>query len=283
MPTAAPNQIFREALAFARGRAPLPTALNTMGLRELPRDVRMKSLFSARNTNADILQDIGSKIEGLLQGEFNEATARAQLQDAFDAVGYQPATGFPEGERVPPAEEGGLRDLSSDKRIRLVLETNLRQAANFGFLQQGNDPLSRWQYPAFELVRIYDREEPRGEMPGSMGWNERWVRAGGELTDGDRMIALKDDSVWDNLGDSNLFDDGLDSPFPPFAFNSGMGWREVPREEAIEMGLIDGNEIPSENDARFFDEEMQADAEQFSTEKLLNLRSGIRERIAQLT
>lgn len=262
---------FVEALEFLFNRAVLPTHLGTRELRQLEADVRRKSFFSARNTLAEALDFQREQVAALLQGEFNEATARAKVQDLYDSIDYRPA----------PDDEGGLKDLSSDKRIRLVLETNLRQAANFGLLEQGNDPLSRWQYPAFELVRIYDREEPRGEMPGSLGWLERFVRAGGRLFDG-RMIARKDDPVWASLGDSNLFEDGLDSPFPPFAFNSGMGWREVPREEAIELGLITGDEAPSESDARFFDEEMAEDAAQFNPQQFEDLRRSLRARIREL-
>lgn len=58
------------------------------------------------------------------------------------------------------------------------------------------------------------------------------------------MIALKDDAVWQSLGSSGLFDDGLDAPHPPFAFQSGMGWRAVPREECMALGLITGDDIP---------------------------------------
>lgn len=272
---------FVEALRFLTGKNVFPTALGSRDLQTIDADIRRKSLFSARTTNAQYLQAVGSRVNALLSGAVNEATARAELQDVLDSLDYDPQRGFTAGESVPPAEAGSLRDLSSDKRIRLVLETNLRQAANFGLLEQGNDPIARWQFPAWELVRIYDREEPRGEMPGSMGWEERFVRAGGELFDG-RMIALKDDAVWESLGDSGLFDDGLDSPFPPFAFNSGMGWREVPREEAIALGLITGDEAPSASDARFFDEEMAEDAAQFSRAELEEARRSLRERIREL-
>ena len=262
---------FDEAIRFLLDKRLLPTTLDSAGLRDLARDVREKSLFSARNNFETVLQDIQDKLGGLLRGEFNEATARAQVQDSLDAIGYSPA----------PEDAGGLKDLASDRRVRLVLETNLRQAANFGLLEQGNDPISRWQYPALELIRIYDREEPRGEMPGSLGWQERFVRAGGQLIDG-RLIALKSDPVWSNLGNSDLFEDGLDSSVPPYAFNSGMGWREVPRDEALELGLVGPGQMANQSDARFFDEELTEDAEQFSTDTLEQLSRSLQQRLSQL-
>ncbi len=211
-----------------------------------------------------------------MKGEFNEATARMVIQDAIKQTGYTAAAGFPgdQGKEIPPAEEGGLRDLASDERIKLVLETNYRQAANFALREQGNDDLGRFMFPAWELVRLYSRKEPRGEMPGSLGWPERFVRAGGSLVD-DRMVALKDDDVWENLGDSEQFPDGLDSSFPPYAFNSGMAWREVSRADCIDLGLITGDELPEKTEGRFFDEDQINDAV-FAPGELTQLLKGLR-------
>ena len=52
-----------------------------------------------------------------------------------------------------------------------------------------------------------------------------------------RLIALKTSPIWEALGSRFLFDDALNVDHPPFAFGSGMGWREVPLEEAQELGL----------------------------------------------
>lgn len=264
---------FAEAIAAAAGKGLLPTSLDSNGIRQLAREVREKSLLSARNTHEGILSTIRTQIDGLLKGEFNEATARATIQDALDAVGYTPEAGFSDAEpgAIPPAARGTLRDLSSDERVRLVLDTNMAQAQNYGFKLQGMDPDALWQYPAFELVREEVREVPRGEMPGTQGWPERFVRAGGRLVDG-RMIALKSDPIWENLGNSELFSDGLDSSFPPYAFNSGMGWREVPRAEAIELGLL----LPGESsdpaaDQTFFTPEDEENLAGFAPGELRDL------------
>ena len=52
------------------------------------------------------------------------------------------------------------------------------------------------------------------------------------------MIARKGATIWEELGSAAIFDDALDTDHPPFAFNSGMGWRSVPRAECIRLGLI---------------------------------------------
>ncbi len=109
-------------------------------------------------------------------------------------------------------------------------------------------------------MRLETRKEERTD------WDERFVRAGGELHDG-RMVALKDDAVWENLGDSGLFDDGMDTDTPPYAFNSGMGWREVGRDEAIALGVLEPNATPEPTEGRFFDVD-NVDTDTFSAEDL---------------
>lgn len=246
----------------------LPTGMSSAELRQLSRDVRASSLFSARTTHAGYLEEIQKVADEMLAGKIDIATGRARLQDKLEELQYDPSRGFPDDTEVPPAEAGSLRDLSSDKRLKLVLETQTRHAANFALHLQGMEPEARFEFPAWELVRIYSREKERED------WPERFVRAGGSLVDG-RMVALKDDEVWSELGDSDLFPDGLDSDVPPYAFSSGMGWREVSREECIELGLITGDEAPDETDARFFDE-TQLNADQFTREELEQLLADLR-------
>lgn len=75
------------------------------------------------------------------------------------------------------------------------------------------------------------------------------------------MIALKDSPIWAALGDgAGDYTDTLDNPFPPFAFNSGMDWRDVPRAECEELGLIAGDETPGKMEGELDpgDREVQA-------------------------
>jgi hypothetical protein len=126
----------------------------------------------------------------------------------------------------------------------LMLETNMRMAANRGKVAAGNTPYLLFAYPAWELVRVYSRVVPRGTPQSeSPGWYERWAEAGASVQwvgaiDGP-LMARKDSPIWLALGEGvGGHEDALDNPYPPFAFGSGMGWREVPREEAIAEGLI---------------------------------------------
>jgi hypothetical protein len=236
---------FSEAVAELHRKQLLPTTLSSGELRAIDARIREESVLSARTPHAGYLQDVKDGLADLLAGDTNIATVRAYLQDSLDFLDYHPERGFGDelSEGIPPAREGSLQDLSSDRRLNLLLETKLRQEANRGFQLAGQDDFALYAWPAYELVRIYPRRIPRGEeeRDPSESWPERWEECGGEFYDG-RMIARKDDPIWSELGNSERFDDGLDSEVPPFAFGSGYGWREVSREECIELGVISEDE-----------------------------------------
>lgn len=177
----------------------------------------------------------------------NPATARAALRKGLKDHGYLPS----------PDDQGTLKDLSSDARLNLVIRTNVQLAQGAGQFVSGNaDQDTVDLFPAWELVRFEDREIPRGEKleKGAIvpdpaeGWPARFKAAAEDSGDEDalrvlqetgRMIALKASPLWDSLGSgAGGFDDTLDNPYPPFAFNSGMNWLELSRADCIKVGLI---------------------------------------------
>lgn len=269
---------FSEALDRLAQKRVLPTGLSSAELRrEWPEALRRRSLFSARTTKAAILQEYQDKLAELLDGKTNIATARMELQQLIDALGYTPEHGFAgdEAHDIPPAERGSLRDLSSRTRVDLVLTTNMRQMANYGFWKQGQSDFALFAYPCYELVRIYPRNIPRGlrlnkgalEHVDGEDWPSRWETVGGSFYGLGRMIARKDDEIWGRLGDSSIFHDALDTWLPPFAFNSGYGWREVDRAEAIKLGVI-GEDTEVEGQRHDINEGVQASVDSFDPEFL---------------
>lgn len=112
-------------------------------------------------------------------------------------------------------------------------------------------------YPAWEFIRLDDRETPRGFKRGRGGvlvpvpgedWPSRWRAAAQESGDDNaarilqetgRMIALKSSGIWQALGNgAGGYDDALGNPFPPFAVDSGMWTDNTSRKEAVELGLL---------------------------------------------
>ena len=210
----------------------LPTTLGTAEIRDLlAKDLLARSVFSARVANAAFLTDLKRVVDLIANGEMDEASARLSLLETLRAIGYTPEGGFPDtppGE-VPPAIAGSLEDLSSFRRLDLIIRTQADLMAGAGEQLRGHSPERLAVAPAWELVRIVPVRVPRD-------WQARWTIAGGTLIGG-KMIALKGDPIWGELGASGNFEDALDVDHPPFAFNSGMGWREVLRAEAVELDI----------------------------------------------
>lgn len=233
---------FDDALEELDAKGLMPTGLSSAEIRkEWSAELRRRSIFSARNGSARYLQATREAVGKLARGEANLATVRAELGDLLEEIGYRPEE----------HERGTLQDHSSFKRLNLLLETETRKVLNEGYRAKWEDPGTRRSFPAWELVRIYSRRVPRGYkmdngalVPlGYDDWPSRWKRAGGAFYGG-RMVAPVDAEVWGRLGSSELFDDGLDNPFPPFAFNSGFGLQAVDRRAAIALGVIGKDEVP---------------------------------------
>lgn len=243
-----PDPVF-DAFLAASQRGEMPTSLDTEGLRELSAELRSRMVFVARGTNAIFVSKVKEVIDELAAGNINEAGARVALVETLRALGYTPEGGFPETPEgaVPPAVAGTLQDLSSFRRLDLIVDTQIKLVQGKGLQAAGHEPERLEAFPAWEIFTLIETEVPRD-------WAARWTIAGGKFwgePDGDiadapgRLIALKGDPVWGELGASANFSDALDVDYPPFYFRSGKWVREVPREETIALGVTgpDGQSI----------------------------------------
>ncbi len=282
------------AIQHLKTLTPEATGLSSAELRALMKGVERKSIFSARTNLAAYAQDIKQAVTDYLSGDSNLATQSLTLQQKLDQYGYTPEGGFPDAPdaSIPGAESGTLQDLRSDARTRLVLQTNFRQATNYMKQQAGNEPDALEQFPAWELIRVYPRQVPRGERIGPKGalvevpgddWESRFQAAAETAGDDDaarvfdetgRMIARKDSPIWEELGNPDNFDDAIGTSYPPFAFNSGMGWRDVDRAECVSVGLIDENDqiAPTDNE---FGSELEDDASSATLADLKSTRAAL--------
>jgi hypothetical protein len=250
------------ALKQWRSREVFETDLGSAELRGFSRELLNRSIFSARVTNAEFLSEVATAVDDILAGKTNMAQGRWVLQRKLKQLGYDPMLGFPgDMANIPPAEAGSLQDLSSTQRLDLIIETNVRMASNYAQHLAGNTPYALRAYPAWELVRRFVRDVPRGSPESkSIGWPQRWADAAEAVNDEGvlervravpDMVARKDSPIWQALGDgAGDYTDTLGNPYPPFAFRSGMAWQPVRRDRCVSLGLITGDESPRRTDAQ---------------------------------
>lgn len=224
-----PLTIFDAQLA-SRAREVMTTSLDTAGLRELGAGVLARSVFTARGTNAIFVSKIKEVVDAGAAGTMSEGQMRTALYECLDALGYDVEKGGFAGEEVPPALRGTLQDLRSFRRMNLIVRTQMDLMTGAGLQFRGQTPERLAQFPAWELVRMEERAVPRD-------WPSRWTIAGGKLYGG-RMIAFKGDPVWGELGAWENFNDALGVDHPPFAFSSGMGWKEIEAAECEALGVM---------------------------------------------
>lgn len=207
----------------------LPTAMGSEDIREnIAGDILRRSIFTARMESAHYLMRLRDVCTELAAGVKDRGTAIADLGSLLEQMGHSPQDG------------GGIANPASERRLQLILDTQRQMAASVARIsEQTSSTAQLW--PAWELARLGTRQRPR------TNWAERWRAAGesvgweGALPSrvGGRMIALKSSPIWQALGNGEGgYTDTLGNPYPPFAYNSGLDWDEVDRDECVALGLI---------------------------------------------
>lgn len=210
-------------------KAPLPTSLGSAEIREqIAAEVRERSLFSARTTEMGYLSRMQELLAQFAEGKINQTDFVFGAQRHLAAIGYDPED---EG-----AKAGSLQDRSSERRLKLILDTNIRQAQAVAQTRRSADPEIMAQWPAWRLARTGSRITPRDD------WWQRWQDAGNSVgwegAAQKPMVALKSSPIWAALGRGvGGYADTLGTAYPPFAYSSGLGWVDVPADEARRLGL----------------------------------------------
>ena len=234
----------REERDFA-AKTPRETSLSSRELRTAwDQRIKDEAVFGARITHRAYVDAIKKRLVEVIGGTLSPQEAERRLKETLRDLGYSPEGGFKgDGKGVPPAKPGDIRDLSSSRRIQLILDTNVKRARSMGQVAASENPLTLMSMPAWRLTRTGARKKPRGN------WNRRWAAAGAKCgwkgAAHRTMCALKTSPIWQALADgAGGFDDTLGSPYPPFAFGSGMAWVNVRRSEwkriCQEEGIPDG-------------------------------------------
>ena len=200
--------------------------MNSAAWAELPEEIRRRAMFSATVESERLLQEMKDRLQQRLEGTGTTLMDKnlfiAKMRNILSESGYD--------------ESGqGINDITNLKaraRLALIFNFNISSALGYGRYMLDLDPAALEVEPAYELIRVRQRREPRD-------WPEIWAEHGGQFYPGPnpdypeagRMIALKTDSIWSRIS-------RFGSPWPPFDFNSGMGLAGIGRAEALALGLI---------------------------------------------
>lgn len=209
----------------------LPTALGSDEIREqIAADILRRSVFSARMTSASYLAKIREVCMKMSAGKINAADARMQLLKILEQMGHS------------PADEGGLKNPASIRRINLIVDTQTQMASSVARIANQNEATLAL-FPAWELRRMGSRSVPRED------WDARWRAAGESIgwqgAHRRYFIALKNSPIWAALGNgTGGFRDTLGNPYPPFAYGSGMDWINVSAETCDKIGLQHDDAAP---------------------------------------
>ena len=180
---------------------------------------RNRAFFSSRVAQVNILAAMRERVAKYAEGETDLSKIRMIIRDDLRRANYTPE----------PGQENTIHDLFSQARLDVIIKTNVAQARGYMQYAEGLSPGAFAAFPAQEFTRIRHSNTPRKD------WPQRWAKAGGKVYGG-KMIALKDDPVWERL---SVFG----NPFPPFDWGSGMGVLDVDRKTAIRLGLISDEEL----------------------------------------
>lgn len=231
-----------EAVRKFGERSVVASTLRTAEWEQVPLHLRERALFSAGVDHARFLAEAQSKLRDAISQRREQVARGEAIVDRSSFIGDLRKLALAEGLGTGT---GGLTDVASRTRLGLIYDTQLRMAQGYAQRKMDLDPDVLDAFPAQELVREEDRKVPRD-------WERRWVEAGGKLVDG-RMVALKTDPIWTKIS-------RFGTPWPPFDFGSGMGLRDISRQEAEQLGLLEpGAPVAAEDE--YFNQQLAASAE----------------------
>ena len=234
-----------DAVARISRKTPIGSVLKSAEWADVPLALRERAQFSAGVVSLKLLGTIQERIAGqvamrrerLANGK--EATFdRSSFIDAVRQIGRD--------EGLTPTDEakrGGLEDITSIPRLGMIYDMQNSMASGFATwkLDQNEGALALW--PAYRFGQS-TAKNPRD------GWPARWAAAGGAVgwagAARDEMVALKTSPIWSALS-------RFGTPWPPFDFGSTRELEDVDREEAIALGLIGPDEVPSGGEEGFND------------------------------
>jgi hypothetical protein len=254
-----------EAVKTLTRRTPIASPLRSAGWGEMARGLRRDAFWSAGVEHAKFLSTAQEKLLQSLRGERVRLAGGDANMDQGRFIkdmrrlvqGARSSGELPAGAGPTP-----LQDVGSATRLRLIydMQTRMAQGEARWRRQQDPDVLNMW--PAQELTRS-SAAHPR---PDSY-WENRWLQAaqdsgdvvaGTLLDETGRFVALKTSQIWEKFSVFGV-------PWAPFDYGSQRRLRNVDRDEAVELGLLQA-QATLEPVEEQFDRDLEASARELTPE-----------------
>lgn len=222
---------FEEALSKLGERSIVASDLTSEQWGVVPLALRERAFFSSRVESVRFLQRARDSVTDFLASN-REVLDNGQvaLKTGGRSDFVKGMQDFLRGEGVERTT-GGLTDIAGQKRLELIFDVQTRQAQDFGYWKQGQDPDVLEAFPAQRFIRVVDVKEPRNAHQDFEG-----------------AVALKSNlSFWTRINQ----DFGV--PWGPWGWGCGHDVEDVDRAEAEAMGLIKPGEQPVPVEKEFND------------------------------
>lgn len=219
--------VFEEAIRFLLDKDPNPQEWDAADWGIEKPAVRVRSFFSSRVESARFLDraqglifDYLAKVRDDLPN--GETALRVGGREDFVMLmrRFMIEEGMAKSDEFRGVNQSDLTDIRSMSRLRLIFDTNVRQAYGYGQWRQGMKPAVRRAFPAARFVRQRGVLEPRPRHAAHI--NE---------------VRLKTDLDWWARYQNDPVIGGFGVPWGPYGFYSGMGQEDVSRAEARRLGL----------------------------------------------
>jgi hypothetical protein len=242
---------FDEAVAKLGGKSLIGSRMKSSEWADVPAALRERAFFSSQIESLRVLQRARSGIADFLQ------SSRETLPNGQTALKSGSRAQFVDSMKTFLAKEGidrttgGLTDITSDPRLGLIFDTQVRQANDYGYWREGQDADVLDAFPAQRFIRVQDVKDPRDAH-----------------TQYEDQVYLKNDPIWTRINE----DFGV--PWGPWGWGCGHDVEDVSREEAEELGLLSpGQEVkPAEKD---FNENLSASTRGLDPDLLDKLKTDL--------
>lgn len=228
---------FEDAIRFLLDKEQLPAEWDAADWQAQEPDFRTQAFWSSRVENARFLDrsqglifDYMAKVrETIVQPDGTVVTAlKVGGREHFvkRMRDFMIAEGMAKPSEFKSVNQKDITDIRSVARLRLIFDTNVRQAYGYGQWKQGMKPAVLRAFPAARLIRDRGVKEPRPRHQSNLG-----------------EVRLKTDPRWADFHNAPEIG-GFGVPWGPYGFNSGVTQEDVSRSKAEQLGLDVGSVGP---------------------------------------